>query len=220
MGTLFIVATPIGNLADMTLRATKTLSSVDIILCEDTRRTGMLLSALSIPHKKLLSYYNHIEKQRTPEIIAELQSGQNVALVSDAGTPLISDPGYVLVSEARKRNISVVSVPGASAVLTALAGSGLPADKFMFLGYPPEKQFRRLTLFTSLPKNITLIFYCAPHKLSSMLEDMKAALGDIDIVICRELTKIHEEYWRGKLSDATIHFKDPKGEFVILLTTH
>jgi 16S rRNA (cytidine1402-2'-O)-methyltransferase len=221
MGTLYIVATPIGNLEDISLRATKTLSLVDIILCEDTRRTGQLLASLSIPHKKLQSYYDQIEMQQTPEIIAALQDGKNIALVSDAGTPLINDPGFVLVSECRKRKIPVISIPGASALLAALASSGLPADKFMFLGYPPEKQGHRIKRFGDLLSihrciDSTFVMYCSPHKLQSALADMQDIFGDIEISVSRELTKIHEEYWRGKISDAISYFTEPKGEFVVL----
>lgn len=215
MGILYIVATPIGNLDDITIRAQKILGSVDYIACEDTRRTGQLLHSLHITPPKFLRYDDRNEQNTTPEILDLLESGKSVALVSDAGTPLISDPGFVIVREARKRGIPVVSIPGASALLTALTGSGLPANKFMYLGYPPEKQSHRLKLFGTLPKEITVIFYCAPHKLQSMLVDMKETLGDIKIVIARELTKIHEEYWKGNISEAIVYFADPKGEFVV-----
>lgn len=242
MGTLFVVATPIGNLEDISLRAIKTLFSVDYVACEDTRRTGLLLDELKkrypsiVPkdspseglslntqgHSRLVQYYDEIEDKRLPEVIDILTQGRSVALVSDAGTPLISDPGYVLIKEARKRGIPVISIPGASALLTALTSSGLPADKFMFLGYPPEKQGNRLKLFehiSSMNRFIesTYIFYSAPHKLQSTLEDMKNSFGDIEIVICRELTKIHEEYWRGAVSAAISRFIQPKGEFVLLI---
>lgn len=212
MGKLSIVSTPIGNLEDITLRAIKTLESVDIVLCEDTRRTGLLLKS----HKKLVSYYDEIEDKKIPEIIEMLGQDNNIALVSDAGTPLISDPGFRLVRECVKRGIKVESIPGPSAVLAALTSSGLPPDKFIFLGYPPEKQSARLECFKKLSPNITTIFYCAPHKLSTTFEDMKSTLGDIDIVVARELTKIHEEIWRGRITDAQNYFKAPKGEFVVL----
>ena len=212
MGTLYIVATPIGNLDDMTPRAVKTLESVDIILCEDTRRTGILLKN----HAKLVSYYDEIEDKRIPEVIDWLENGRNIALVSDAGTPLISDPGFRLVRECIKREIKVESIPGASAVLAALTSSGLPTDKFLFLGYPPEKQSARMASFRNLPSNITIIYYCAPHKLWRTLQDMHDVFGNIDIVVARELTKVHEELWRGKISEATSHFSKPKGEFVVL----
>lgn len=214
MGTLYIVATPIGNLEDITLRAIKILSSVDLILCEDSRHTAKLLKP---PHPTLLRFDDHTEMQKTPGILELLLQDKSVALVSDAGTPLISDPGFRLVNEAIKRGIKVVSIPGPTAAIAALTVSGLPTNHFMFLGYPPEKQSHRLKLFGSLPKDVTLIFYCAPHKLQQTLHDMKEVLGDIDIVIARELTKIHEEVWRGSLTQALDKFTKPVGEFVILL---
>ncbi len=233
------MSTPIGNLEDITIRAIKTLFMADVILCEDTRRTGLLLQEL---HKRydnfmyssseesltnrdvhLLSYYDEIEAKRIPEVLTLLEQEKNIALVSDAGTPLISDPGFLLIREAIKRNIPIISVPGPSALLTALTMSGLPTQPFLFLGYPPEKQSHRTKLFANLFNlnqvvSNTYIFYCAPHKLIQTLEDMKEVCGDIDIVVARELTKIYEEVWRGKISDATVRFQNPKGEFVILFT--
>lgn len=196
---------------DITIRAQKTLASVDLVLCEDTRRTARLTNT------KLMRFDEHTEQKLVPEVLA-LLSEKNIALVSDAGTPLISDPGYRLVSEAIKRGIKVVSVPGPTAAIAALTSSGLPTNRFLFLGYPPEKQNHRRNLFQSLPKDTTIIFYCAPHKLHQTLEDIKDVLGDIEIVIARELTKIHEEFWRGKTSEAIAHFSDPKGEFVLLFS--
>lgn len=242
---------------DITIRAIKTLFSVDIIACEDTRRTGLLLQELKKRYSghpgidpgssinkmdsgttagmtqgsKLIRYDDQHEQSHAPFLIQKLEEGKSVALVSDAGTPLISDPGYTLVREAVKRNIKVVSVPGPSAAIAALSVSGLPTNNFLFLGYPPEKQSHRKELFLSLSdfkrpplararggldKPITIIFYCAPHKLLQTLGDMKEALGDIDIVIARELTKVHEEVWRGKLSETLNHFSDTQGEFVVL----
>jgi len=234
MGKLYIVSTPIGNLEDITVRAIKVLFTVDAICCEDTRHTGLLLNELSQRYgeqfelnpdwkPKLIPYYDEIEEKKVPEIIALLMEGQNIALVSDAGTPLVSDPGFRLVRECIKHGIAVESIPGASAMLAALTSSGLPPDKFIFLGYPPEKQSQRLKTFQSLlqcfktlKQNPTCIFYCAPHKLKQTLEDMNSALGDIEIVIARELTKIHEEVWKGSISEAMNVFTDPKGEFVVL----
>lgn len=243
MGTLYIVSTPIGNLEDITIRAIKTLFSVDIIACEDTRRTGFLLqelqkrfawvlgdnSALTKSRhgeslsKRLISYYDQTEQQRTPEILDLLGQDKNVALVSDAGTPLVSDPGFKLVQEAIRQGIKVVSIPGPTAAIAALTASGLPTNQFLFLGYPPEKSSHRIKLFESLSevfsdKSPTIIFYCAPHKLLQTLEDMKEAFGDIDIVIARELTKIHEEFWRGNISKVLEKFHNPIGEFVLLFT--
>ncbi len=224
MGILYIVATPIGNLEDITIRAIKTLLRANVILCEDTRRSGNLLSELRKRYPefdsgrlpKLMPYYDEIESKVLPEVVGILET-QDVVLVSDAGTPLISDPGFRLVRECTRRGIKVVSIPGPSAVLTALTSSGLPTDKFIFLGYPPEKQTARTEAFKEVPKGITTIFYCAPHKLAQTLEDMKNSFGDMDITIVRELTKIHEEMWRGTISQALSFFSNPQGEFVLLL---
>lgn len=208
MGTLYIVATPIGNREDLSPRAKRILESVSVVLCEDTRRTGILIK------NRLLSYYDENEDKRIPEVLEILKSG-DVALVSDAGTPLVSDPGYRLVRECIKRNIKVESIPGPAAFLTALTSSGLPLNKFTFYGYAPEKQSARLNLFKTLKG--TCIFYCAPHKLIQTLRDMQEALGDVEIVIAKELTKVHEELWRGNISDALKHFVKPQGEIVLLL---
>lgn len=217
MGTLYIVATPIGNLEDITLRTLRILQEVDIIACEDTRQTAKLLTLLKLPVKPFIRYDDQKELSATAEILALLVSGKSAALVSDAGTPLISDPGFVLVREARKRDIPVFSVPGASALLAALVSSGLPTDKFLFLGYPPEKQSHRNKLFATLPKNMTIIFYCAPHKLATTLSDLMETLGDIDITLCRELTKVHEEVWAGTITNSIQNYSNPKGEFVLLI---
>ncbi|OGG29715.1 16S rRNA (cytidine(1402)-2'-O)-methyltransferase, partial [Candidatus Gottesmanbacteria bacterium RIFCSPLOWO2_01_FULL_46_9] len=223
--------TPIGNLEDVTIRAIKTLFSVDIILCEDTRRTGILLQELQsrlaimfrymIAKPQLMSYYDEIEDKRIPEVIDALTQGRNIALISDAGTPLISDPGFRIVRECLKRGITVESIPGPSAFLAALTSSGLPADNFCFLGYPPEKSARRIKLFGNLLSihrciDSTYIFYCAPHKIVQTLEDLKTVFGDIEVVLARELTKIHEETWRGTITTAMTTFGSPKGEFVLL----
>jgi 16S rRNA (cytidine1402-2'-O)-methyltransferase len=209
MGNLSIVATPIGNLDDITLRAIKTLSLADIVLCEDTRHTGLLFQKLHIT-TKLMAYYDQIEDKIIPEVIQLLEEGKNIALVSDAGTPLISDPGFRLVRECVKRGIPVQSIPGPSAILAALTSSGLPPDKFMFLGFFNKKNL------CYVQSDVTTIFYSAPHKLHRDLEEMNEKLGDIDIVIARELTKIHEEIWRGKISEAETYFQSPQGEIVIL----
>lgn len=235
MGTLAVVATPIGNLEDISLRALRILFTADIIACEDTRRAGSLLAelrkryepvltALSVSFDKspmLIRYDDRSEQQITPEILAHLESDASVALISDAGTPLINDPGYVLIREARKKGIPVVSIPGASAVLTALTTTGLPADKFMYLGYPPEKQGQRLRLLTTLRENskligVTYVFYVSPHKLMSLLTDIDQTLGSIQITLARELTKKFEEIWTGSPGDALVRFSEPKGEFVLL----
>lgn len=216
------MSTPIGNLEDISVRATKTLSTVDIILCEDTRRSGLLLDQLNItPKPTLMQFYEEIEERKTPEVIELLQNGKNIALVSDAGTPLISDPGHRLVREAIKRHIRVVAIPGASAVLTAIVASGLPSNTFTFLGFAPEKEAHRRKLFTRALEaakalETTYILYCAPHKLMQTLMNMKEILGDVSIVVARELTKVHEEFFRGTISECESHFDSPKGEFVVL----
>lgn len=237
MGTLYIVSTPIGNLQDITLRAIKTLFEVDVIACEDTRRTGILLETLIVTynglvrsanprtHKpRLLSYYEQIELRRIPEILSLLQQGQKVALVSDAGTPAVSDPGFKLIRECIKMGFSIESIPGPSSVITSLTLSGLPTDKFVFLGYPPHKTGHRLKFFSSIKSSqefikATYIFFVAPHKLITTLEELKNILGDTEIVLCREMTKVYQEIRREKVSDSIDHFKQtmPKGEFVLLL---
>ncbi len=226
-GKLFIVPTPIGNLQDITLRAIKVLQTVDVIACEDTRKTGILLSQtlpVGVSKPKLVSYYEQNELQRIPEVIAAIKDGLNIALVSDAGTPTISDPGFKLVRECVKEGIKIESLPGASSVITALAVSGLPTDKFLFLGYPPRKPGHRKTIFEKVKQaqelvKSTIILFEAPHKIIHTLEDLKEVFGDIDIVICRELTKIYEEIRREKISISIAHFTKttPKGEFIILL---
>lgn len=232
MGTLYIVSTPIGNLQDITLRAMKTLFEVDIIACEDTRRTGLLLEKLresfaQNPQDKiiprLLSYYDQNEQQRIPEVIAALRDGVNIALVSDAGTPTVSDPGFKLIRECAAQGLRMEAVPGASSILTALVVSGLPTDKFLFVGYPPHKSGHRMKFFENLQTSqeyikSTIILFEAPHKLLKSLENLQTVTGDIPIVLCRELTKMYEEVRRETISESLQHFKKtkPKGEFVIL----
>ncbi len=228
MGVLYIVATPIGNLGDLTIRAIDILQAVDVIACEDTRRSGILLKHIRDTYPRnlqirpqLISYYEQNEQRRIAEILALLQNGKNVALVSDAGTPLVSDPGYRLVSACVAVGISVISLPGASSVLAALTVSGLPSDKFLFVGYPPHKSGHRKKLFESIKNQTvrsTTIMLEAPHKLLKTLTEMQEILGDIPIVICRELTKVYEEVRREKISESIVHFEKttPKGEFTIL----
>lgn len=239
MGKLYLVSTPIGNLEDITQRAQRILSEVDIIACEDTRKTGLLLKRLKevqpptrsdlppgqtwLGSQKLISYYEENELQRIPEIIQLLTEGKNVALVSNAGTPTISDPGFKLVRECVNQEITVEAIPGASAVLAALVSSGLPTDKFLFLGYLPKKQGKKGKLLESLKatqqfSNLTIIFYESPYRLLKTLSDLKEVFGDIPIVICRELTKIHEEVRRETVSEAIAHFEKtkPVGEFTLL----
>ena len=232
-GTLFIVSTPIGNLQDITLRAIKTLLEVDFIACEDTRVAGKLLKSIKPVYEKLfgmpssdyklISYYEQNEKQRIPQIINGLKNGLNAALISDAGTPSISDPGFEIVRECVRENLKVVSIPGASASIAALTSSGLPTDKFVFVGYPPHKKGNRTKFFEKLKFlrgefKATIIMYEAPHRIMQMLDEMEGILGDIEIVIEREMTKVFEESLRGQISYIRKHFekKPPKGEFVIL----
>lgn len=221
MGRLYLVSTPIGNLEDITLRAKRVFSEIDIIACEDTRITGNLLKQLSLPKPQLLSYYEENEMRRIPEIIKLLKEGKNVALVSNAGTPTISDPGFKLVKECIDQGIQVEAIPGASSILTALVSSGLPTDKFLFLGYLPKKKNKRLNLlknYTLDARPYTLIFFESPHRLLKTLIDLKETFSDIEIVICRELTKVHEEIRKEKISQAIAHFEKikPKGEFTLV----
>lgn len=231
MGTLYVVATPIGNLQDITLRAIEILQSVPLIACEDTRRTGNLLSILPISKTfnnpiskpRLISYYEQNELQRMPEIMAFLKNGMDVALVSDAGTPTISDPGFKLVRLCIQEGIRVESIPGPSSVISALVSSGLPTDKFFFVGYPPKKEGHRKNFFTDLSAisiKTTLIFFEAPHRLVKTLGELQEVFGDMQIVVARELTKMHEEIRREKISESIVHFQKtaPKGEFVILFS--
>lgn len=235
MGTLYIVSTPIGNLQDITLRALRTLFEVDTIFCEDTRRTGILLSSLRPIYDKLvyqeergkskpklISYFEQNELRRIPEALSLIHNDEHIALVSGAGTPAISDPGFKLIRECIREKIKVEIVPGPSAVIAGLTASGLPTDKFLFLGYPPKKLSHRLKLFRNVLENfktlqVTVVLYEAPHKLTTTLENMLEVFGDREITICRELTKIHEEIFKDLLSKATEKYQNPKGEFVILL---
>lgn len=224
LGKLYIVATPIGNLRDITLRAIEILNSVNYIACEDTRKTGTLLKSLNINRKQMLiSYYEETEDARIPNILNLLLNGQDIALVSDSGTPLISDPGFPLVREVLKHKIKVISIPGPSAVTSALVSSGLPTDKFLFLGFLPRKEGNRLRLLKEVKasnKNLeaTVIIYEAPHRLIKTLISIESVFGDISITVARELTKIHEEVLETKVKDMLNMYvkKSPKGEFVIL----
>lgn len=221
MKKLYVVATPIGNINDITIRAIQILKDVEIVACEDTRKTGLLLNRLGIPKKQLLSYYEENEQRRIPEILELLKQGKSIALVSNSGTPTISDPGYKLVRECLNQGIKVEAIPGPSAILTALVSSGLPTDKFLFLGFLPQKQGKRLKLLKNcklLPVSCTLIFYESPYRLIKTLNDMFVISGDLEIVICRELTKIYEEIKRGKINELITYFEknQPKGEFTVL----
>lgn len=217
---LYIVATPIGNLEDITLRAVRILREVDLIACEDTRHTRKLLTHYQIT-TPLISYHEHNESERAVELVNQMADGLRLALVSDAGMPLISDPGFRLVSEAVSRGISVVPVPGASALITALAASGLPTSDFMFVGFLPPKQMARRSRLAELSAiHTTLIFYEAPHRIKQTLTDACDVLGTRQCVLARELTKLHEEFLRGSLIEVTeqVNQRDLlKGEIVLLI---
>ena len=219
-GTLYIVATPIGNLEDITQRALRVLREVDLIACEDTRHTRKLLNHFGI-ETKTISYHEHNERERAEELCALLESGKSVAIVSDAGTPLISDPGFRVVNLAIEKAIVVVPVPGPSALVAALSASGLPSDQFLFAGFLPARANARSVALEKLRSiDATLIFYEAPHRIVATLRDALAVLGDREAVIARELTKLHEEFVRGKLSKLIERFSDARnarGEMVLLI---
>ena len=190
-GTLYIVATPIGNLEDITYRAVRVLGEVDRIACEDTRQTRKLLERYGIA-TPMVSYHEHNERSRSEELLAELRAGKNIALVSDAGTPLISDPGYRLVESAREQGIAVSPVPGPAALVAGLSASGLATDAFVFLGFLPPKQGQRRKILESWKSaGATLVFYEAPHRIVETLQDIQETLGSRTVVVARELTKIH-----------------------------
>ncbi|NMA67419.1 MAG: 16S rRNA (cytidine(1402)-2'-O)-methyltransferase [Clostridiaceae bacterium] len=218
-GVLYLVATPIGNLEDITLRAIRVLSEVDIIACEDTRHSLKLLNHLEIK-KPLISYHDNNRKLRASQLIEKLREGNNIALISDAGTPLISDPGEELVALAAENGIKVTAVPGCSASVTALILSGLSTRRFAFEGFLPQKHAERVKYLESIQyEEMTLIFYEGPHRLKDMLKDTLKVLGDRKCAVVRELTKIHEEVVRGKISQVLSHFErnNPRGEFVIVV---
>jgi len=216
MGTLFIVATPIGNLEDITLRALRVLSEADLIAAEDTRTTRALLTRHGI-RNRLLSYNEHNMRARTPQLLSALEIG-DIALVSEAGTPGVSDPGYQLLRAAVDAGFATVAVPGPSAVIAALAVSGLPMREFTFLGFVPRRagdRRRALTAVATEPR--TLVLFESPHRLRRTLADMRATLGDRRIAVCRELTKAFEEVFRGTISQALGHFSEPRGEFTLVI---
>ena len=219
-GTLYLVATPIGNLADITHRALQVLRDVDLIACEDTRHTHKLLHHYGIT-TKTISYHEHNEQQRAAELIELLKQGSDVAVVSDAGTPSISDPGFRLVRAAVDAGIVVVPLPGPSALIAALIAAGLPTDQFFFGGFLPARSSARrarLDELRAIPG--TLIFYEAPHRLAASLRDAHEILGEREAVVARELTKLHEEIRRGRLSELAEHYatvEQPRGEIVLLI---
>jgi 16S rRNA (cytidine1402-2'-O)-methyltransferase len=217
-GKLYIVSTPIGNLKDITLRALETLEAVNFILCEDTRITSRLLNHYNIS-KKLISFNAVSEKKKIPNVIERIKSGDNCALVSDAGTPAISDPGVRLVSEAIKEQIDVVPIPGTSAVITALTISGLPTDSFIFEGFLPQKKRRQKKLKELAEEKRTIILYESTYRIKKLINEINEYMPERYIVICRELTKKFEETWRGYPNEIkeVIDEKISKGEFVIVV---
>jgi 16S rRNA (cytidine1402-2'-O)-methyltransferase len=216
MGTLFLVATPIGNLEDVTLRALNVLRAVSLVAAEDTRTARHLLVHYDI-HARLLSYNEHNMRERTPRLMRALETG-DVALVSEAGMPGVSDPGYELTVAALAAGHEVSPIPGASASVSAIAASGLPSRQFTFVGFLPRRSVERRRLFESLAgERRTLVAFESPHRLRRALEDIRAALGERRIAVCRELTKLHEEIFRGTLSEAIEHFTEPRGEFTLVV---
>ncbi len=218
-GILYIVATPIGNLEDITLRAIRVLKEVDLIAAEDTRHTKHLLDRYGVA-TPLTSYHDHNKEEKAPVLVARMLDGKSIALVSDAGTPGISDPGYFLINLAADQNITVMPVPGATAAVAALSISGLPTDSFVFEGFLPARQQARLKRLQELSEEKrTIIFYEAPHKIVTTIEDMIEILGDRQAVMTRELTKIHEEILRGRLSEILRRLREGtvKGEFTVIV---
>jgi 16S rRNA (cytidine1402-2'-O)-methyltransferase len=218
-GRLYIVPTPIGNLEDITLRALRILKEVDLIAAEDTRHTQHLLTHFGID-KPLTSYHDHNEREKAQALVERIKNGANLALVSDAGTPGIADPGFRLVSAAIRAGIKIVPLPGASALATALSASGLPTDRFLFEGFlPAKKQERKNKLQALYDCTATLVFYEAPHRLNDTLSDMQRILGERRIVIAREVSKVYEEFLRGRVSEVIYQLagRDVKGEVTIVM---
>ena len=219
-GTLYVVATPIGNMDDITLRAINVLDQVDLIAAEDTRHTGKLLKYHNIKSHQI-SYHEHNEKERTPLLIERIESGSSIALVSNAGTPTVSDPGYMLLQSAVEKGIRVIPIPGASAVVAALSISGMPTDSFIFIGFCAKKKAKRLKQLQELAnEKRTLIFYEGPGRILAFMKELADVMGDRYGVLCREMTKLHEEFLRGPLSeliDSLSHRPAVKGECTLLV---
>lgn len=219
MGTLYIVPTPVGNMEDMTYRAVRILKEVDVVLAEDTRTSGILLKHFDI-HNHLLSHHKFNEHGTSQGVVERLLAGQNVALISDAGTPGISDPGFFLVRETVRAGIEVQCLPGATAFVPALVSSGLPCDRFAFEGFLPQKKGRQTKILSLKDEHRTMIFYESPYRLVKLLEQFVEAYGpDRRVSVCREISKVHEESVRGTLDEVLAHFKshEPKGEIVVVL---
>ena len=219
MGILYIVPTPVGNLEDMTLRAIRILKEVDVVLAEDTRTSGILLKHFDIKNQ-LLSHHKFNEHGTAAGVVSRLLAGENIALISDAGTPGISDPGFFLVREAVKAGVEVQCLPGATAFVPALVSSGLPCDRFVFEGFLPQKKGRQTKIQSLAGEERTMIFYESPYRVVKTLEQFAEAFGgDRPVSVCREISKVHEESVRGTLTEVIAHFKEhePRGEFVIVL---
>lgn len=219
---LYLVATPIGNLGDISLRALETLRQVDAVASEDTRKTGLLLHHFEIK-KRQIAFHEHNEQKAADKIMALLAEGQSVAVVTDAGTPGISDPGYTLVRRAIDDGVPVTMIPGATALIMALVLSGLPAHSFTFRGFPPRKSGKRQRfLAVDAQSPHTLVFYESPYRLKAFLEDALAVYGDRQTAVCNELTKLYESVQHGRISDHIAHFSqtDPRGEYVIVIAGH
>jgi 16S rRNA (cytidine1402-2'-O)-methyltransferase len=219
-GRLQIVSTPIGNLGDLAPRAREALAAADLVACEDTRHTGLLLSRLGLRARRLVSYHEHNERARLPALLAALAAGQTVALVADAGTPLLADPGFVLVRAAAAQGATVEAIPGPSALLAALVVSGLPPLPFTFAGFPPPRPGKRRTFFGRLAALAhTVVFYESPHRLAASLADAAVAFGERPAVVARELTKLHEEVRRGTVGElaAALAGEALRGEMVVVI---
>ncbi len=219
MGILYIVPTPVGNMEDMTLRAIRILKEVDVVLAEDTRTSGILLKHFDI-HQQLLSHHKFNEHGTSSAVVERLLAGQNVALVSDAGTPGISDPGFFLVREAVRAGIEVQTLPGATAFVPALVSSGLPCDRFVFEGFLPQKKGRQSRIEALREEHRTMVFYESPYRVLKLLQQLAEVFGpDRQASVCREISKIHEESVRGTLQELTAHFTqtEPRGEFVVVV---
>ena len=219
-GTVYLVSTPIGNLEDITQRALRVLGEVDLIACEDTRHTQKLLNHYAIK-TKTASYHEHNERERAAELLGRLRAGASIAVVSDAGTPGINDPGFRLVQLANENGVRVVPIPGPSALVAALVASGLPTDEFFFAGFLPSRSnARRMRLEELRDIPATLVFYEAPHRIAATLKDAREILGEREAVVARELTKLHEEFARGRLSELAERFSSPgtaRGEMVLVV---
>ncbi len=220
-GTLYVVSTPIGNLEDITHRAVRVLSEVDVIACEDTRHTRKLLNHYGVK-TKTVSYHEHNERERAAQLLESLESGSDIAIVSDAGTPGISDPGFRIVRLALENGVPVVPVPGPTALISALVASGLPSDEFFFGGFLPARSSQRRTRLLELASiPATLVFYEAPHRIAESLRDAREILGEREAVVARELTKLHEEILRGRLSELAQRFstgeEGARGEMVLMI---